>query len=158
MCKLGYVMNSNEACPWILIRSRSGGAVGKSVRTTSGRFGVRIQDATDLSRKKQVVTAQLPNARHLVTVSRVLEDDHYKRTPLASQSRCGTLKNPHCSMAMSAKHMSKFLALTGYGYLSIWVKNSRVGRKPPPPKKKKKKKNKKKLCGKGGTTQPFVGC
>ena len=26
-------------------------------------------------------------------------------------SRCGTLKNPHCSMAMSAEHISKFAAL-----------------------------------------------
>ena len=26
-------------------------------------------------------------------------------------SRCGTLKNPHCSMAMSAQHMSKFAVL-----------------------------------------------
>ena len=27
------------------------------------------------------------------------------------RSTCGTLKNPHCSMAMSAEHMSKFAAL-----------------------------------------------
>ena len=25
--------------------------------------------------------------------------------------KCGTLKNPHCSMAMSAEHTSKFAAL-----------------------------------------------
>ena len=41
-----------------------GGAVGKSVRPISGRLGVRIPAATDLgNRKKQVVTAPMPNAR-----------------------------------------------------------------------------------------------
>ena len=31
---------------------------------------------------------------------------HYK-----CHSRCGMLQNPHCSMAMSAEHRSKFTAL-----------------------------------------------
>ena len=44
-------------------------------------------------------------------------------------SRSCTPKNPHCSMAMSAEHRSKFVALHGNGDVSIWVKNSRVGRK-----------------------------
>ena len=63
-----------------LLQSRGGGAVGnlKSVRPASGRLGLRIRVATDLS-LKQVVTAPLPNAWHKVSVSRVLGDDHYKR-------------------------------------------------------------------------------
>ena len=44
-------------------------------------IGVRSPVATDLSRKKQVVTASLPNARQKVRVSRVLGDEHYKRMP-----------------------------------------------------------------------------
>ena len=44
--------------------------------------------------------------------------------------RCGTLKNPHCSMAMSiSRNLQPF---TGKGDISIcmiWVKNSRLGQK-----------------------------
>ena len=36
-------------------------------------------------------------------------DDHNKWMPC--HSKCCTLKNPHCSMAMSAEHRSKFAAL-----------------------------------------------
>ena len=46
-------------------------------------------------------------------------------------SRCGTLKNPHWSMVMSAEHRSKF------GDVSKWVKHSRVGRKTLNKKKNK---------------------
>ena len=41
------------------------------------------------------------------------------------------LKNPHCSVAMSAEHMSTLQSFTGNGDVSIWVKNSRVGLKTP---------------------------
>ena len=35
-------------------------------------------------------------------------------------SRCGTLQNTHCSMAMSAEYRSNF----GNGDLSVWAKSS----------------------------------
>ena len=54
MRKLGYVMNASyEVCPWILMKNRIGGAVGKNVRTANGMFGVRIPAATELSRKNR---------------------------------------------------------------------------------------------------------
>ena len=37
--------------------------------------------------------------------------DHYRETARVTCSRCGTLKNTHCSMSMSAEHRSKFVAL-----------------------------------------------
>ena len=39
-------------------------------------------------------------------------------------SRCGTLNNPHCPMAMSAEYMSKFVGLTctSNGDVSKWCK------------------------------------
>ena len=47
-------------------------------------------------------------------------------TDALCHSKSGKLKNPHCSMAMSAKHRSK--VATGNGNASMWVKNSQVGR------------------------------
>ena len=44
-------------------------------------------------------------------------------------SRCGTLKNPQCFLAISAEHSSNFQPFTGYDDVSKWVKNSGVGRK-----------------------------
>ena len=64
---------------------------------------------------KQVVTVPLRNARG-IRLARV-------------HSRRGTLKNLHCSMAMSAEHRSKLHHFTGNGDISIWMKNSWVGRK-----------------------------
>ena len=54
----------------------------------------------------------LLNARQRVLVTRVRVDDQYacKQMPHC-HSRCGTLKNPHCSMALSAEHRSTFAAL-----------------------------------------------
>ena len=46
-------------------------------------------------------------------------------------SRYGTLKNPHCSLVISAEHRSNLQPFTGHGDVSKWVKNSRVGRKTP---------------------------
>ena len=72
------------------------------------KVGVRIPAATDREKSwKQVVTAPMLNARQYMWVSRVLGDNHYKRVP----SRCGTLKNPQCSMAMTAEHRLKFAVL-----------------------------------------------
>ena len=79
---------------------------------------------------KQLVTAPLPNARQKVRMSPVLGDDH-KKTDAPCHIRCGTLKNPHCSTAITAEHRSKFAAL------HQWVKNSRVGRKTQKKKHKK---------------------
>ena len=71
---------------------------------------------------KQAVTAPLPSAGHLVWMSRVLGDDHYKRIPR------GTLKNPHCSTGVPSigRNLQPF---TGNGDFSKWVKNSRLGQK-----------------------------
>ena len=46
------------------------------------------------------MTAQLLNARHLVWL--------YGSSDVPCYSRCGTLKNPHCLMAISAEHRSTF--------------------------------------------------
>ena len=46
------------------------------------------------------MTAQLLNARHLVWL--------YGSSDVPCYSRCGTLKNPHCFMAISAEHRSTF--------------------------------------------------
>ena len=86
--------------------NRGGGAVGKSVHLSSGRLGVGILAATDLSRKNrywQLHCQSLGNRCECHGSSeRTIKDRH---------SRCGTLKNPHCSVAMSAKYRSKFAAL-----------------------------------------------
>ena len=34
-------------------------------------------------------------------------------------SRCGTFENPHCSMAMSAEHRSKFVSLEDGAYVYL---------------------------------------
>ena len=52
------------------------------------------------------MTAPLPNARQQVWVSRVLGDDQLL-TDAPSHSRCGTLMNTCCSMALSAEHRLK---------------------------------------------------
>ena len=43
-------------------------------------------------------------------------------------SRCGTLKNPHCSMVISDEHRSKFETLYRLWWRLQWGKNFRVGR------------------------------
>ena len=48
------------------------------------------------------------------------------------RSRCDMLKNPHCSMAISAEHTKSLQTFTGNGDVSLWVKNSRVRRKKKP--------------------------
>ena len=59
---------------------------------------------------KQVVTAPLLNARQQERVTQVLGDDPYKTDVPVYHSRCGSLKNPHRSTAMSVDHWSKFAA------------------------------------------------
>ena len=50
--------------------------------------------------------------RSALSVSpRVLGDDHYSPMSRVTVGVRGTLKNPHCPMALSVKHMSKFAAL-----------------------------------------------
>ena len=60
---------------------------------------------------------------------RVLRDDHYKQMP--RHSRCGTLKNPHFSVAIGAEHRSKYEPFTGNVDVSISVKDSRWDKKLP---------------------------
>ena len=72
---------------------------------------------------KPVLTVPLAN-RWAISVS-VMER---RRWLLHADSRCGKLKNPHCSMAISGEHKSKFAAFTSNGEVSIWVKYSQVGR------------------------------
>ena len=70
-------------------------------------IGVRSPVGTDPTHKNRswkLHCQTLVNRR----LSRVLRDAHYKRMPRVTVG--GTLKNPHCSMAMSAKHRSKFAA------------------------------------------------
>ena len=52
-------------------------------------------------------------------------------TDALCHSRCGTLKNPNCSMAMRAVYRSKFPPFSGYGDVSIWLKNFSSGTKNP---------------------------
>ena len=87
---------------------------GRAITWYAGNRG-SIPGRDRLKSLKQVVTAPLRNAWG-IRLARV-------------HSRRGTLKNLHCSMAMSAEHRSKLHHFTGNGYVSIWVKNSRVGRK-----------------------------
>ena len=61
------------------------------------------------------------------------------------QSRCGTFKIPHCSMAMKAEYRSKFVGFNGNGDISKWPKNSQAGRKPPKNKENKNEKLPRKL-------------
>ena len=51
-------------------------------------------------RRPILVTAPLSNAWQHVWMLRVLRDGHINRCPF--DSRCSALKNPYCSMAMSA--------------------------------------------------------
>ena len=44
---------------------------------------------------------------------------------------CGMLKNPHCCMAVVPSIGKNLQPFTANGDVSIWVKNSRMGRKPP---------------------------
>ena len=91
-------MHNNSNC-------RSNGAVGQSVCPARGRSGVRIPAATDLSRKNRQ-SQLLCQTLGYGSVSRVLGDDNYKW--ISCHSRCGTLKKPFYSMAMSVEHRSKF--------------------------------------------------
>ena len=81
----------------------------KRVCPANGRLVVRILTAKDLSRKtgsdspttnRSVISASVRGPREMTMK---------KRCPC--HSRCGMLKNPNCSMAMSAEHRSKFAAL-----------------------------------------------
>ena len=63
---------------------------------------------------KPVLTVPLAN-RWAISVS-VMER---RRWLLHADSRCGKLKNPHCSMAISGEHKSKFAAFTSNGEVSI---------------------------------------
>ena len=75
------------------------------VRPASGRLGVRIPAATDLSRKNrkwQLHSYTLGSRceRHGSSEMTIIYD-------APCHNRCGTLKNPHCSITRSAKHRSK---------------------------------------------------
>ena len=72
-------INSSMYDIFLIIKERGGGAVSYSIRPASGRFGVLIPAATDLSRKTFKCSASpLSNTRQEVVASRVLGDDHYK--------------------------------------------------------------------------------
>ena len=65
-----------------------------------------------------------------------------RRLPLLTDSschiRCCTLKNPHCSMAMSAEHRSKFAVLHRQWWRLHMREIFTSGTTPSPPKKKTK--------------------
>ena len=50
-------------------------------------------------------------------------------TDAPCHSRCGMFKNPHCSMAMSSEHRSKFPALHQQWLRLHWMNNSPAGQK-----------------------------
>ena len=65
-----------------------------------------------------------PDATNLSTVYADADADLWIRI-MSLCCRCGTLKNPYCSVAMRAEHRSKFLqSFTGNGDVPISVKNS----------------------------------
>ena len=70
-------------------------------------IGVRSPVATDLSRKKLLKTGSDSSTSKRSALGVSVTGP--RRCPC--RSGCGTLKNPHCSMAMSAEHRSKFAAL-----------------------------------------------
>ena len=72
-------INSSMYDIFLILKERGGGAVSYSLRPASGRLGVLIPAATDLSRKTFKCSASLlSNTRQEVVASRVLGDDHYK--------------------------------------------------------------------------------
>ena len=66
---------------------------------------------------------------------------------LVCHSRCGTLKNPHCSMAMTAVHTSKFAVLHRYCNISMSEKEWTIN-----PNKQKIKETSSKCIKWGGDT------
>ena len=83
------------------VRDCGGGAVDKSVGPASGRLGVRNPAATDLSRKKG---SDRSTAKRSAIGVRVTGPRSPRSYDAPCYIRCGTLKNPHCSMAMSTEH------------------------------------------------------
>ena len=69
------------------------------------------------------------NTWQQVWMSRVLRDDHYKTIPRVTVIRCGTLKNPNCSIAIWVSSICQNLQLfTSNGEISIFssgTKNSK---------------------------------
>ena len=74
------------------------------------------------------MTATLSITRKQKWVSWFLWDDHYKWISSVTNV-WHALKKHRCSMVISAVHMQNFQPFTGYGDVSISVKNSRVGQK-----------------------------
>ena len=91
----------------------------KSFRPASWRLGVRIPVATVVKTGSGSSTAK----RSAIGVGVKGPRSLLKDAPC--HSRCGTQKNLHCSIAMSAEHRTKFAVLHSNGDVSIWVKNSR---------------------------------
>ena len=83
------------------------------VRLASGMLVVRIPAARDLSCKKKVSDSSTANRCecHGSSEIAVINGCSVSQCHIRCHSRCGTLKNPHCSVAMSAEHRSKFAAL-----------------------------------------------
>ena len=100
-----------------------------ATQTVGWVFESRLRQFYSKSLKHEV-TAPLVNALQPVWVSTVFGDDHYKRIFRATVRYNGSLKNPHCSMAIIdiCQNLQLF---TGNGHVSIWVKNPWVGRKTP---------------------------
>ena len=77
--------------------------------------------------KKQVVISPLLKARQKVWVSWVLGDDHYKRIPLVTVgvTRKRTLTAQWPWVPSIGQNLQP---ITGNGDVSLWMKNSQVGR------------------------------
>ena len=92
---------------------------------------------------KQVVIALLQTFGNDMSVTWSRSWRFWTDADVGVHSRCDTVENNHCSMAMSAEYRSNLQPFTDNGDVSIWVKNSTVGRKA----EKKTKKNWGDCCG-----------
>ena len=89
-------------------------AVGQSVRLACERLVVRIQAATDLSRKNRYWQLYCQTLGNWCKCHASLELTIINGCPV--HSRCGTLKNPYSSLPMSAEYRWKFAPF----YRELW--------------------------------------
>ena len=76
--------------------------------TTSGRLGIGIPTGTDVSRKTRLWQLHFQTFSNMCEFHRFLE---MTIIYIPCQNRYGTLKNPHCSMTVTAEHRSPFTAV-----------------------------------------------
>ena len=97
--------------------SRSDDALGWSVHLARGGFCVRIPAAKDLIYKNRYRQLHWKTLRN--RCGRCGSSEMTTINDAPCHSRCCTLMNPHCSMAVNADQRSKFAAF----YRSSWLLN-----------------------------------